>query len=108
MGSTPSWRVAGRSGFPKIEKEREDCSADEWLPKSNAIFFSVTLLVADRSSPTRRNIHEATLLHRLDARPRLRPHVSDALLRLLAQPRSAQVRRFHLVTTWRHSSRTTV
>src|SRR5262249_38875097 len=43
-------------------------------------------------------------IHARDARPSLHPHVPNALLRLMAQPRSAQVARSHLVTTWRHFS----
>src|ERR1700730_12719820 len=107
MGSTPSWRVAGKSGFSKIAKEREDCSADECLPKFNAGFLPEWRYTLKQLRATLRNIHEATLLYRLDARPSLRSHVSNALLRLLAQPRSAQVGSFCMVATPRYSPRAT-
>src|SRR5208337_4739037 len=50
---------------------------------------------------------ETPLLHRLDARPRLPPDVSNSLLRLLAPPRSARHPVLSIIATRRHPSRAT-
>ena len=106
MGSTPSWRVAGKLAAQHFKMKEKIVAQTTWHPKSNPTprrtlsrsCEMIFLRCAARDDETPR-------LHRLDARPRLRPDVSNALLRLLAQPRSAQVRRLRLVTTRRHAPR---